>query len=105
MTKSRLTRRQLLAGAAAAGGRGAARPPRAARDRGAETAAEDGGHEGHEVAYGHAAMIGDAVPAPGGPTELDALLYPPPALPAQEPDACASTSSSPPTARSRSRRE
>ena len=30
---------------------------------------------------GHAAMIGDEVPAVGGPNDLDALLYPPPALP------------------------
>ncbi len=49
---------------------------------GAETGTE-AGHEGHEVAYGHAAMIGAAVPAPGGPNDLDALLLPPPALPAQ----------------------
>ena len=31
---------------------------------------------------GHAAMIGDGAPAVGGPNDLDALLYPPPALPA-----------------------
>ena len=30
---------------------------------------------------GHAAMVGDEAPAVGGPTDLDALLYPPPALP------------------------
>ncbi len=29
---------------------------------------------------GHASMVGDAVPAPGGPTDLDDLLTPPPAL-------------------------
>ena len=35
-------------------------------------------HRGHDhVRAGHAAMIGDAVPAPGGPHDLDALLYPP----------------------------
>src|SRR5918996_4649286 len=33
--------------------------------------------------HGHAAMIGDDVPAVGGPRDLDALLYPPPALPYQ----------------------
>jgi manganese oxidase len=39
-------------------------------------------HKGHDhVKAGHAAMIGDAVPAPGGPHALDALLYPPAALP------------------------
>ncbi len=30
---------------------------------------------------GHAAMIGEGAPAVGGPHDLDALLYPPPALP------------------------
>jgi FtsP/CotA-like multicopper oxidase with cupredoxin domain len=36
----------------------------------------------HEIgALGHAAMIGAEVPAVGGPRDLDALLYPPPALP------------------------
>ena len=30
---------------------------------------------------GHAAMIGAGAPAVGGPNDLDALLYPPPALP------------------------
>ena len=30
---------------------------------------------------GHAAMVGDEAPAVGGPNDLDALLYPPPALP------------------------
>jgi FtsP/CotA-like multicopper oxidase with cupredoxin domain len=39
-------------------------------------------HRGHEHAHaGHAAMIGPQVPAPGGPHDLDALLYPPPAQP------------------------
>ena len=37
-------------------------------------------HEG-SAAMGHAAMIGDGAPAVGGPNDLDALLYPPPALP------------------------
>jgi FtsP/CotA-like multicopper oxidase with cupredoxin domain len=32
---------------------------------------------------GHAAMIGAAAPAPGGPRDLDHLLYPPPARPYQ----------------------
>ena len=32
---------------------------------------------------GHAAMIGDEAPAVGGPNDLDALLYPPRALPAR----------------------
>src|SRR5262245_17130023 len=37
-------------------------------------------HTGHG-AMGHAAMIGRAAPAVGGPNDLDALLYPPPPLP------------------------
>jgi manganese oxidase len=37
----------------------------------------------HDVmpAVGHAAMIGEEVPAPGGPDDLDRLTYPPPPLP------------------------
>ena len=39
-------------------------------------------HQGHNhAALGHAAMMGNAVPAPGKPGELDVLTYPPPALP------------------------
>ena len=46
------------------------------------------GHTGHSLTstgapIGHAAMIGESVPAVGGPNDLDALLYPPPALPHQ----------------------
>jgi FtsP/CotA-like multicopper oxidase with cupredoxin domain len=37
-------------------------------------------HTGH-AGQGHAAMIGPAVPAVGGPNDLDALLYPPQPLP------------------------
>ncbi len=38
----------------------------------------------HEPGHaGHAAMIGDSVPAVGGPHDLDKLLIPPPALPHQ----------------------
>jgi FtsP/CotA-like multicopper oxidase with cupredoxin domain len=43
-------------------------------------------HEGHDHAHaalGHAAMYGEAAPAVGGPHDLDALLYPPEALPHQ----------------------
>ena len=39
---------------------------------------------------GHAAMIGEEVPAPGGPRDLDALTYPPRPFPTS-PDASAST--------------
>jgi manganese oxidase len=39
-------------------------------------------HLGHDRPHaGHAAMIGDEVPAPGAADALDALLHPPPALP------------------------
>ena len=77
----RLSRRQLVVGAAPIV---AAAPlsklvwPSAA---GAERLAS---HEGHEhAATGHAAMIGAEAPAPGGPRDLDALTYPPAALPHQ----------------------
>jgi FtsP/CotA-like multicopper oxidase with cupredoxin domain len=36
---------------------------------------------GGDATTGHAAMIGEGAPAVGGPNDLDALLYPPPALP------------------------
>ncbi len=43
---------------------------------------EQSRHMGHEhSAAGHAAMIGDMVPAPGRPGTLDALTYPPKARP------------------------
>jgi FtsP/CotA-like multicopper oxidase with cupredoxin domain len=38
-------------------------------------------HEHHHGAVGHAAMIGHETPAPGGPDDLTALLFPPAALP------------------------
>jgi FtsP/CotA-like multicopper oxidase with cupredoxin domain len=40
-----------------------------------------GGHDHHHAALGHAAMMGDQTPAPGGPDDLTALLVPPAALP------------------------
>src|SRR5919197_1307655 len=77
----RVSRRQLLAGAAPVV---AAAPivklgwPSAAEADTAHVAS----HVSHRhPALGHAAMIGDEVPAPGGPRDLDALLVPPPALP------------------------
>ena len=39
------------------------------------------GHVHDHASHGHAAMIGENAPAVGGPHDLDALLYPPPALP------------------------
>jgi FtsP/CotA-like multicopper oxidase with cupredoxin domain len=89
MAKNRLTRRKLLAAAA---------PIAAAPLVGKlalEGAAEGGGHDHSSHAHGsvrepvahlpgragHAAMVGEAAPAVGGPHDLDALLYPPPARP------------------------
>jgi FtsP/CotA-like multicopper oxidase with cupredoxin domain len=76
----KLTRRTLLAGAApivaapvlgklALGGNASAADQRLAT------------HIHNHASHGHAAMIGENVPAVGGPRDLDALLYPPPALP------------------------
>jgi FtsP/CotA-like multicopper oxidase with cupredoxin domain len=76
-----LTRRQLLAGAAPAlaavpmAGLAAAPALTSSGPPGEAAAAAD------HASMGHAAMIGDAVPAPGGPHDLDDLLIPPPALP------------------------
>ena len=87
MPKSRLTRRRLLAAAAPI----AVVPivGKLALDGQAEAGGHD--HSAHsgtrmpashlEGTVGHAAMVGDEAPAVGGPNDLDALLYPPPALP------------------------
>jgi FtsP/CotA-like multicopper oxidase with cupredoxin domain len=87
MSKTRLTRGKLLAAAAPL----AAAPivGKLALDASAGTGQDP--HAGHEHesapaslaggAVGHAAMVGDAVPAVGGPHDLDALLLPPPARP------------------------
>ncbi|HEU0305109.1 MAG TPA: multicopper oxidase domain-containing protein [Gaiellaceae bacterium] len=76
----RVTRRTLLAGAAIPV---AAVPlARLAGAGESDAGASTSSHIGHDHArVGHAAMIGRSVPAPGGPNDLDALLYPPPALP------------------------
>lgn len=88
MPKSRVTRRQLLVAAA---------PAVAAAPLAKLALSGDGEHAEHgaradeaaaqeldeHALLGHAAMIGDMAPAVGGPNDLDALLYPPPALPAQ----------------------
>jgi FtsP/CotA-like multicopper oxidase with cupredoxin domain len=78
----RLSRRKLLAGAAIPV---AAVPlARLAGAGESDAGASTSTHIGHQHArVGHAAMVGRSVPAPGGPNELDALLYPPPALPAK----------------------
>src|SRR6188472_1672739 len=85
MARNPLTRRGLLYAAAPL----AATPVLASIARGANTTAPPDHHAGHVVAAGaapggasgHAAMIGEHAPAVGGPTDLDALLRPPPALP------------------------
>jgi len=71
MPKSRLSRRKLLAGAAPL----VAAPAlsKLVLD-GKASAAEHAGHEGHMLAG--AAMVGEGTPAPGGPHDLDDLLYP-----------------------------
>ncbi len=89
MPKEGLTRRQVLARTAplVVGAPFAATAVAgAARGDG-----QGGGREEHaehlaagvEAALGHAAMVGEHVPAVGGPNDLDALLLPPPALPAE----------------------
>jgi FtsP/CotA-like multicopper oxidase with cupredoxin domain len=87
MAKERLTRGKLLAAAA---------PLAAVPLVGKVALAGDATAGGHDHSnhgpqrmpanhlqgtMGHAAMVGDEAPAVGGPTDLDALLYPPPALP------------------------
>jgi len=61
-----------------------AAPPlvKLATARGAGKASTSEHEHGHALT-GHAAMVGDAAPAPGGPRDLDDLLYPPPALPSR----------------------
>jgi manganese oxidase len=78
---AKLTRRKLLAGAAPL-----AVAPLAATQLGRGSNASAAGHFAshaghHHTMYGHAAMIGEQVPAVGGPHDLDALLYPPPPQP------------------------
>jgi manganese oxidase len=83
MAKFGVTRRQLLiAGAPALVAVPLAKLmlPESARGESADPLASHTGHA--DVAYGHAAMIGADVPAPGGPSDLDSLLYPIEALPA-----------------------
>ncbi|MFN2471643.1 MAG: multicopper oxidase domain-containing protein [Gaiellaceae bacterium] len=75
------TRKKLLAGAA---GLAAAVPAARLGWPGEADAGHAGSHAPKEHGeHGHAAMIGDEVPAPGGPHALDALLAPAPALPHQ----------------------
>jgi FtsP/CotA-like multicopper oxidase with cupredoxin domain len=85
MPKLKVSRRQLIAGAAPA----LVTIPLVKLALPDTAEAGSNGHAGHEAgtastdhaAMGHAAMIGETVPAVGGPNDLDALLYPPEALP------------------------
>jgi FtsP/CotA-like multicopper oxidase with cupredoxin domain len=81
LSKSKLTRGRLLAAAAPL----AAAPVlgKLALNGDAEAAQRHlQGHVHDHARSGHAAMIGAEAPAVGGPKALDALTYPPPALPA-----------------------
>jgi manganese oxidase len=79
--KSKVTRKQLLVAAAPVA---AAVPLAKLGLAGAATAASPSTHAGMAMdPIGHAAMIGNEVPAPGGPNDLAALLYPPEPLPHQ----------------------
>jgi FtsP/CotA-like multicopper oxidase with cupredoxin domain len=73
----RVTRRRLIAGAAPLVAAGPL-AKLALADGGSERVASHAGRDHADV--GHAAMIGDAVPAPGGPADLAELLIPPPAV-------------------------
>jgi FtsP/CotA-like multicopper oxidase with cupredoxin domain len=82
MSNSRFSRRRLLAGALPV----AAVPvlgKLAVDNASAEPHRHVHSHMKSHAASGHAAMIGSAVPAVGGPRDLDALLYPPPPQPYQ----------------------
>jgi manganese oxidase len=74
VSKSRVTRKQLLAGAAPV----VAAVPLARMASAAEGVERSAAHR--HAAAGHAAMIGEEAPAPGGPHDLDDLLVPPGAL-------------------------
>ena len=89
MTKKKLTRGKLLVAAAPL-----AVAPIVGKLALGESAEAGSGHDHashaesrtptthiHGAAQGHAAMIGEEAPAVGGPNDLDALLYPPRALP------------------------
>ena len=84
MPKSKVTRRQLLIAAAPAV---AAAPLAKLALAGTSEAATPPAHNGMAMdgmehdGMGHAAMIGGEAPAPGGPRDLTARLYPPKSLP------------------------
>jgi manganese oxidase len=71
-----MSRRQLIAGAAPA----IAAVPLVRLAEGTAGTARVAAHLEGDAHRGHAAMIGEAAPTPGGPNDLDDLLAPPPAL-------------------------
>jgi FtsP/CotA-like multicopper oxidase with cupredoxin domain len=76
----KLTRKGLLAGAAPLVAAGPL--AKLALAEGSEEHRHLSTHAGrNHAALGHAAMLGEQAPAVGGPRDLDALLYPPEALP------------------------
>ena len=78
---AKFTRKGLIAGAATTA---AAAPLARLAWPGQAQADPSATHLGHDHVHatmGHAAMIGHHVPAPGAPDELNALLFPPTALP------------------------
>jgi len=80
MAKSRVTRRALIAGAAPLIAAGPLAKLAFGED---DRLATHLGHDHPRETAGHAAMIGPEVPAVGDAHDLDALTYPPPALPHQ----------------------
>jgi len=77
---AKVTRSRLLAGAAPL----LAAPALGKFVLGGDSDADTRSLQGHmhdHPASGHAAMLGEGVPAVGGPNDLDRLLYPPPPLP------------------------
>jgi manganese oxidase len=81
VAKSRVTRRALIAGAAPLVAAGPLAKLAFGEDE--QRLATHLGHDHGKHKIGHAAMIGPEVPAVGGARDLDALTYPPPALPHQ----------------------
>jgi FtsP/CotA-like multicopper oxidase with cupredoxin domain len=80
LANTRFNRRSLLIGAAPLLAAGPLAKLAVAEDAAPER--QPAAHGGHDhAAAGHAAMLGEGAPAVGGPNDLDALLYPPPALP------------------------
>src|SRR5512133_1700324 len=80
MPKPRLTRRQLLVAAAPVVAAGPLAKLALGEEMPGHSAMEHAAMATGSGPIGHAAMIGDVAPAPGGPHERDHLLYPPPPL-------------------------